>query len=68
MNTVLDGLIGLDYFLVDRALRRLRHCGSRTDRQAELGRIERSDGKDIRDLTEQAFTEEWNRRKEAAHG
>lgn len=62
MNSTLASLQGMDYYLVQRALRRLGRLHTTADRRALLERIEAEDGRHIRKLVEAAFREEWDRR------
>lgn len=59
MSATLASLQGMDYYLVQRALRRLGRLHTTADRRALLARIGAEDGPEIRALVEQAFREHW---------
>jgi hypothetical protein len=67
MNTVLDALVGWDFYVVSQGLKALRLAGSKGGRIAVLAALERDnppEGERLRKLTEAAFAEEWKARKE----
>ncbi|MBI5259802.1 MAG: hypothetical protein HY855_25100 [Burkholderiales bacterium] len=61
--STLATLTPIEHALVSRHLQRLRAIASAVVRRDYLESVGRTDGKDMRDLVEKCFSEEWTARR-----
>jgi hypothetical protein len=66
--STLDGVIGLDFYLVQKHLKRLRALDTLQLRRVYLVGVLREDGERVHELTQKAFAEWWAQRDQQQEG